>query len=540
MLTKELNGKDFSKMIKQGALNLKRYIDKVNDLNVFPIPDGDTGNNMFLTILGGVRAIDDSEESLSVALSKISEGMNLSARGNSGVILAQFFSGMNDCLTSAEAANSNLLQKALMEGARKAYKAVATPTEGTILTVMRQGAEYATKQNANSPYSVLEDFLKECRIALKETPEKLYVLKQSGVVDSGGAGFVYILEGMLGKNNTSDAFDELSPVIPDSNKIDYSQFDENSVLEFGYCVEALVRLQNSKTDISRFNEKPFIYSLNEFGDSVVTFKNDSLLKIHIHTHFPHKILEFCQRYGEFLEVKIENMSLQHNSKIVKQPPKEGRKPFGIVSVCFGEGIQQMFLDRGVDVIIDGGQTMNPSTEDFLKAFKKINAETIFVFPNNSNILLTAKLAASMYNAASIQIIESETLGEGYSALAMFDSTITDASLQKENFYRAMEGVITCCVSQSVKKTEDVNIGEYIGFIGKEIIFSQENRFDVAVGSIDKIDLSHRDICIIIYGKNVDEKEKQLISTYLSNKYSKTEIFSINGNQDIYDYIFIIE
>jgi dihydroxyacetone kinase-like predicted kinase len=248
-------------------------------------------------------------------------------------------------------------------------------------------------------------------------------------------------------------------------------------------------------------------------------------------------LEFYQRYVEFLEVKIENMSLQHNNKIVKQTPK---KLFGIVSVCSGEGIQQMFLDRGVDVVIDGGQTMNPSTEDFLQAFEKINAETIFVFPNNPNIILTAKLAASMYNTSSIQIIESRSLGEGYSALSMFDSSIEDVSIQKENFYLAMEGVKTCCISQCEKDTEDVNIGDYIGFIDKEIISTGKSRLDVTIESINKIDLSNRDICIIIFGKNVDIRESKAISNHISNIYPKAEIYLIDGKQDIYDYIFIIE
>lgn len=543
-----LDGLRFADMIQGGYANLRTQASRINDLNVFPIPDGDTGDNMLLTMLGGVDAGKASVENLSESSRRIADGMLLSARGNSGVILSQFFDGIAAGFEGIDEADSKQISAALKCGVDHAYRAVLTPTEGTVLTVAREAAEYAGSKESDTPYDLIQDFIDEAKRSLEKTPDLLPVLKKAGVVDSGGAGLVCIMEGMAKSLNGEIEFAETDDfnISGASQEIDINLFDENSVLEFGYCTELLVRLQTAKTDIDNFNITEVTDYLQSIGDSVAAFRTGTIVKIHVHTMTPDKVLAFCQQYGEFLKIKIENMSLQHNNSSLsssEEPEAEKKRPhsdFAIVAVCSGEGVAELFTETGADIIVSGGQSMNPPAEDFIEAFKEANADTIYVLPNNSNIILTARQAASMYQDADVRVIESRTIGDGFAALSMYDSNSGDPDMIEEELIGAMQGVMTAEVSKAVRDTQEVHSGEYIGFVGKDILADDYSRYEATCKTIDKLGIDHADLCMIIYGKDADEEEAERIQSYVNSTYPGKEAFTYNGKQDIYDYIIILQ
>lgn len=538
-----IDGKLMARMIRSGVEDLRSNVKRVNDLNVFPIPDGDTGDNMLLTSLGGMERVDDCSGSVSDLSHSVSDGMLLSARGNSGVILSQIFEGIADSLEGVEKADSLTLIRALQSGTEYAYKAVMEPTEGTMLTVMRCATEYVAAREYSSPLDVLSDFLDEARRILEKTPGMLEVLKKAGVVDSGGAGLVYIVEGMLRAFTDEDvSVGEIDIATPGSN-LDLDLFTEDSVLEYGYCTEVLLRLQRAKTDLDTFDPSVILEYLKTIGNSVVTFRKGSIVKIHVHTKTPDRVLSFCQRYGEFLKIKIENMSLQHNNTTLPDTTAATgveRKKYGIVAVASGEGIKEMFRERGADRIVDGGQSMNPSTEDFLSAFASVNADTIFVLPNNSNIILTAKLAADMYKSSDVRVIESRSVGDGYAALSMFSPDEDNTEEIVETLVDAMKSSVTAGVSKSIRSTADVKEGDYIGFRGKDILASGAGRPDVVLETVSSLGFDDYDIALIIFGKTVDESEAEMIVKKIGEKYRGKEAYLVDGKQEIYDYIIILE
>ncbi len=547
-----IDGKLLARMIRAGVENLRSHVKSVNDLNVFPIPDGDTGDNMLLTSIGGMEKVDTHCSSVSDMSHSVSDGMLLSARGNSGVILSQIFEGMAAALEGIENADSAALVKALESGTKFAYEAVMTPTEGTMLTVMRCATEYVEGKEYSSPMDVLADFLEEARRTLDKTPSMLPVLKKAGVVDSGGAGLVYIVEGMLrgafSDEDTEDDDDESFEFqAPGQQNLDLDLFTEDSVLEYGYCTELLVRLQRAKVDIDTFDVNVILDYLREIGNSVVTVKRGSIVKIHVHTKTPDKVLAFCQKYGEFLKIKIENMSLQHSntelpdtSDSAPSVERTERRKYGVVAVASGDGIQQMFRDSGADEIVDGGQSMNPSTGSFLAAFTKVNADTVFVLPNNSNILLTAKLAAGMYKFSDVRVIESKNTGEGYAALSVYSGEEDSADEIVEEMNDAMKASVTAAVSRSIRNAEGVREGEYIGFRGKDILTCRPSRSDAVLDTLSYLPIEDSDIVIVIYGKAVESTEAETVEKEILSRYKGKEVYLVDGKQEIYDYILILE
>ena len=541
-----LDGILFARMVNSGAANLKAHAKEINDLNVFPIPDGDTGDNMLLTMMGGVHTELDCDKLCEVA-ERVSSGMLLSARGNSGVILSQFFEGIKDGFSGLDTANTDAIGEAFHQGVKQAYCSVMCPTEGTILTVIREASKFACEQNTETPEAFLNAFIEEAKRSLARTPDLLPVLKKAGVVDSGAAGLIYIVDGMMKAVIGEDILDS-SEISEKTQELDLDAFHEDSVLEYGYCTELLVRLQNAKTDISAFNVKAITDYLKTIGDSIVTVRNGSIVKLHVHTMTPQRVLDFCQQYGEFLKVKIENMSLQHNNTVIEEQkenaPAKERKKYGIVAVASGEGLKQTFRERGADVIVDGGQSMNPSAEDFIEAFDEVNADVIFVFPNNGNIVLAAQQAAHLYKKADVRVIESTTIGAGYAALAMYDTSTDNADLIAEELRLAMDGVITAEISHCIRDAKmddtDVHMGDYIGFVGKTLLSVSKSRLVTVCETIDKLNLPKYDICIIIRGKDVPEEESKRMEAYLNGRYRGKEFYFINGMQDVYDYIVIME
>jgi len=553
---KRINGITFIHMLYGAVSNLRANVEEVNNLNVFPIPDGDTGDNMLATIIGGVEATTEENESLAQVSRNIANEMLLSARGNSGVIISQFFNGIAEGFKDIEEADVEQMGKAFKMGVMYAYNAVMNPTEGTILTVANDATEYACDQNAETAEAFLSRFFSGTKKSLKRTPELLPVLESAGVVDSGGAGLMYIAEGMKnsfveGYFNKDDMLQQTQAAQTDN--IDYNLFTEDSELEFGYCTEVLVRLQNAKTDIEAFEVAPVTEFLSGIGDSIAAVKAGSILKLHVHTVNPDKVLAYCRNFGEFLKIKIENMSLQHNNTVMeddsnkddakKEEPVKERTPYGVVVAASGEGIQQTFLEVGANVIVDGGQSMNPSAEDFIAAFDKANADTIFVFPNNGNVIMAAQQAAQFYEGSDVRVIESKTVGHGYAALSMMDTSSGDTDAIVEELNMLMADVVTAevsiCVRDANMQGVEIHPGDYIGFVGKELLALGKDRKSAAFGSVDKLDFSAHDICILIYGKDADLAEAEELKAHIEENKG-AEVYLIDGKQDIYSYILVLE
>ena len=551
MNTKMMDGLLFANMIRGGAATLSANRQIVNDLNVFPIPDGDTGDNMFMTIDSGVAALGSDEEktSLGTTASIAAKGMLLGARGNSGVILSRIFAGISRELEGVDTADVRIISKAFESGVSEAYNAVSTPVEGTILTVYKDAVRYAGEriERDSSLESYFANFLTELRRSLERTPKLLDVLKKAGVVDSGGAGFIYIAEGMNSALK-GEEFELSHSGASSAKKVDFSAFDENSVLEYGYCTEFLLRLQTSKTDVESFDIDTFKDYLNSVGDSVVAFKEGTIVKVHVHTMKPGDILNYCQQYGEFLTTKIENMTLQHNEitehESFEPEVKKPHKPYGIISVAAGSGIKEIFYSLGCDVVVDGGQSMNPSAEDLISAFREINAERIFVYPNNSNIILTAQQAASLYDEAEICIIPSRTIGEGYAAISMLDTEGRDVGEVVSEQEEIISGVVTGIISKAVRDTEQDGISikknDYIGFVGDTIHIASDDKNKALTELAQKLDGGSYDIMLVVCGENVTSEESDMIYETLRTKYKLTEVIIIDGKQPIYDYILILE
>ncbi len=548
MKTKMMDGILFANMIRGGAATLSANRQIVNDLNVFPIPDGDTGDNMFMTIDSGVAALcDDKDPSLANTASLAAKGMLLGARGNSGVILSRIFAGISRGLEGVESADVTVLGKAFESGVSEAYNAVSTPVEGTILTVYKDAVYYAgSKIKMDSTLeSYFENFLKELRRSLERTPELLDVLRKAGVVDSGGAGFIYIAEGMQSALKGEEF--EISGGAPAQKHVDFSAFDENSELKYGYCTEFLLRLQRSKGDPDSFDIKAFEDYLNSVGDSVVVFREDTIVKAHVHTMKPGDILNYCQQFGEFLTTKIENMTLQHNENMPSErfDPRTAKphKTYGIVSVAAGQGIKDLFTSLGCDVVVDGGQSMNPSAEDLISAFRKVNADNILIYPNNSNIILTAQQAASLYTEAKVYIIPSRTIGEGYAAISMLDTEQQLEDLLQEQ-QEVIGGVVTGIVSRSVRDTKqdglEIRKDDYIGFVGDEILNTDTDKNAALLQLAEKLDVSGYDIAIVVCGESVSADEARSVCDTLRQMCKTTEVITIDGKQPIYDYILILE
>lgn len=546
---KKLDGFLLARLLHGGAANLKANKQTVNDLNVFPIPDGDTGDNMFLTINAGATAAGEGSENLSQTAGKAASGMLLGARGNSGVILSRIFAGLAKGFEGAASVDVKALGAAFESGVTEAYGAVSVPVEGTILTVLKDSVAFANKNlTAESTLqSYFDDFNRELKRSLERTPDLLDVLREAGVVDSGGAGLGYVTEGMaavLSGREVAAAGAETAHV----QAVDLDAFTENSVLEFGYCTEFLLRLQTGKVDLSTFQTEELTRYLNSVGDSVVCFREGTIVKVHVHTKKPGDILNKMQEYGEFLTFKMENMTLQHNENHMseKLAPKRKmpHKPFGVVSVAAGEGIKDAFVSLGCDAVVDGGQSMNPSAQDLIAAFGNVNADVILVFPNNSNIIMTAKQAAQLYTDAEIRVVPTKTIGEGYAAISMLDTSSGDTDAIVEELEEIIAGVVTGIVSRAVRDTEmdgvAVHKDDYIGFVGDTIYTACSDRNEAAVRLCEATKAQRYDIMLLVCGADASAKEAQALCDSLQKQYRRTEIVMIDGGQPIYDYIIILE
>ena len=569
LTTKYIGGMLFSRMAKNGAKELTQNAEEVNKLNVFPVPDGDTGDNMRMTIEGGIAALEGFEsDNLSEAIRILSRGMLLGARGNSGVIVSQFFAGIAKGLENVKKADATAFGRALEMGVQQAYSSVMTPTEGTILTVAREAVEYAVSRidEKSTIRTLFADLTREMHASVERTPEILPVLKDAGVVDSGGAGLFYIIDGFNRVLNgdelpDTDVTAKSAHVAPPTE----FAFNENSVMTYAYCTECLLQLQRSKCNPETFDVEAFKQFLISMGDSVVCFITGSIVKLHVHTFTPEHVIARCREYGELLTIKIENMSVQHNDTITEAkgesipsatsaftvtnsiPEKKDapKKKNAIVSVSNGAGIEQLFAEFGVDATVQGGQTQNPSTNDFIDAFKGINAENIFVLPNNGNIVMAAQQAGELYEDARVYVIPSKNIGMGYVALTAVDF----ASLEPEDILaeadEAMKRVTTGYVSPAIRDADmngvHINNGDTIGIIDKEIVVSNADFASATNELADKLlSFDGKFMLTVFTGADGTEDDCRDLKNYLDEAHPDAEVYFIKGDQQTYPFIFAAE
>jgi DAK2 domain fusion protein YloV len=548
---KQLGGYLFAKMLRGGASELHANTEEVNKLNVFPVPDGDTGDNMTMTIESGVASLDNIDtDDLAEVLKVASRGMLLGARGNSGVILSQFFAGMAKGVENLEVADAKKLAHALELGVEQAYASVMTPTEGTILTVAREAVEYAVKRvnSKSTVQSLFADLVSEMNASLARTPEILPILSEAGVVDSGGAGLLYIIDGLNRVLNGEDIEDteETKLPKPKSASIDTTPFGPDSDMDYGYCTELLVQLMNKKLVDNPFDLEALKLYLISHGDSVVAFQTESIVKIHVHTLRPDKIMRYMLKFGDFISVKVENMSLQHSeTQIEKEEAPTPKKKYGIVAVSNGEGISNLFRELGTDAIVEGGQTNNPSTNDFIDAFEKINAENIFVFPNNGNIIMAAGQAAEIYEKAKVYVVPSKSIGAGYVAMSSMSFEFSEPDTLMEEATEAIGRITAASVSPAIRDADmngvHVTEGDTIGIIAKEIVISGPDKMVSTYGLIDIL-LADQDkfMITVFYGKDATTEERDMLADYMLKTYPDIEAYYVDGGQEIYPFLFVAE
>ena len=519
----------------------------VNSLNVFPVPDGDTGTNMSMTFKAAVQEIENmSTNSIAEVSQKLARGALMGARGNSGVILSQIFRGIGKGLEGIEEATSEEFAKSILEGSNFAYKAVMRPTEGTILTIIKAAGESAVNNPIDDVVTLMAEVCKHSEIMLNKTPDMLPALKQAKVVDAGGMGLLILLKGMyeaLKSNmvvtvNTSDKQSNKSEMITSSAT------DIPVDIKFGYCTELLVIAENVDTnELKSYLEK--------LGDSMVVVAQDEFVKIHIHTNDPGLVLSKAVTLGELSKIKIENMREQHRNLLgiedeeVQEPVEEKiveNKKYGFISVALGEGIKNIFQDLGVDVVIEGGQTMNPSTQDILDSINRINAENIFILPNNKNILMAALQAVELSDK-NVIVIPSKTIPQGVTAVTMFNAEVS-VEENENTLKEAIKNVATASVTYAVKDTEaDGNIikeGNILGLVESKIKEVGTDIYKVCENILDSMITEDSELITIFYGEDcVSSEVEEFIST-LEDKYPEIDIQHYDGKQPLYYFIASVE
>lgn len=551
MANKSVSGSLFKKMVTNGAINLKNNHKEIDHLNVFPVPDGDTGTNMQMTMMAGIKEVNNLESQSIIDISKIlSRGLLMGARGNSGVILSQFFRGVYSEIAKIDNGSATVQEfiQALVGGYQMAYRAVMDPVEGTILTVVRESAEKVLREqpNLNSVEEVLLMYLDQAKETLIKTPELLPVLKEAGVVDSGGAGFIKIIEGwMMALNGQMLSEAEAAPV---QQNVEHYHGAENlgSVdIKFGYCTEFIVKLHNPEKFTEDFMKNP----LTQMGDSLVVVTDDDLLKVHVHTNQPGVALTLAQKYGDLQTIKIENMRLQHsnimgteNQKSVAKTEKPKAK-YGIIAVASGEGIHEAFKELGVDMIIDGGQTMNPSTEAFVKAVEEMNAENIIILPNNKNIILSAEQTLDLCPDRAIRVLKTKSIAQGYSSMMAFDPT-QELDQNIEDMSDIVSNMRSAEITYAVRDTEingvKIKNGDFIGITKGEILVSTPTRIETAHKLLDDMIDEDREIITIFHGVDATEEEILAVVEYAKKLNPDIEVDLINGKQEIYSFIIAVE
>lgn len=554
-----INARMLQQMFLSGAATLESNKEKINDLNVFPVPDGDTGTNMTMTINSAADEVRCIENPTMDNLSKaISTGSLRGARGNSGVILSQLFRGFCKEIKEHEELDMKAIAVAMQKATETAYKAVMKPKEGTILTVARGIAEKTVEEagRTNNIAEAFENVLEHGEKVLASTPDMLPVLKQAGVVDSGGQGLLCVLYGCYDALTGKVSEFDITPATGDvASAATGAAFDDVDI-EFGYCTEFIIKLDKEFTEE---DEDEFKSYLNSVGDSIVCVALDDIVKIHVHTNHPGEVFEKGLTYGQLSRMKVDNMREEHENKIISQSavdkaneekaneavetPHVELKELGVLAVVPGDGLTEIFKGIGADATISGGQTMNPSTEDILNAVMKIPAKTVFVLPNNSNIILAATQADVLCDEKDIIVIPTKTIPQGISALVSFDPT-GDADSNKDNMMEAIDCVLSGQVTYAVRDTQidghDVKKGDYIAINDEGLVASETDIKDSVIKMLDGMVSDDYELISIYYGSDVDEADAEAIAAIVEEKYSYLDVELEYGGQPVYYYIISVE
>lgn len=539
---KLLNGKDFKEMLSSGAANLDNNQAEINALNVFPVPDGDTGTNMSMTFNSGAKEANQCfSNNIGDVAKSLSKGLLMGARGNSGVITSQIFRGFAQSIEGKEEINTKELAEAFENGTRVAYKAIMKPVEGTILTVIREASWYANREVKENPKMDIETYFHRLEYfmedSLEHTPDLLPILKEANVVDSGGAGLLKIVQGFI-------AYIDGTPVTTNAVVVELAR-NAQSVFEneeFGYCTEFILRLKENY--LKGFDENVLKNKLAKEGESLVFVRDEDLIKVHVHTLHPGDALNLAQRYGEFVKIKVENMQEQH-SELVKEgevKPKE-KKAIGVIAVAAGEGVTNLMYELGVDCVISGGQTMNPSTSDFIEKIKELDhCEKIMIFPNNSNIMLAAKQAKDLVDYKEVEVIECKSIQACLSALARF-SPESDFNELVAEFNELCPSIKTASVTYAVKDSSidgiELKEGDYMAMIGKSIVTNGTDLSEVCRLMLEKFLDEDSELLTLITGEDADEEITERIVEYVENN-SDIEVDVIKGDVPVYYYLMGLE
>ena len=546
----------FQEMVQAGATRLNKQAEYVNSLNVFPVPDGDTGTNMGMTIENGAKEVSDrSASTVGEAAGIFAKGLLMGARGNSGVITSQLFRGFSQSVKDKEELDGAALAAAFQSGVEVAYKAVMKPVEGTILTVSRGAAIGAKKkaESTNDAVEVMRAALEGAKTALAKTPDMLPVLKEVGVVDSGGQGLVFIYEGFLsaltGEFIASEEFQATPATMSEMINAEHHKSVAGHVatedIKFGYCTEIMVALKQGPTYVKDFDYDEFRNYLNNLGDSLLVVNDDEIVKVHVHTEDPGLVMEEGLKYGSLVKVKVDNMRNQHEAQVEKEerqakPVEE--KEYAIIAVVAGDGLADIFKAQGVDYIISGGQTMNPSTEDFVKAVEELNARNIIILPNNKNILMAAQSAAEVIDQPAA-VVETKTIPQGLTSLLAFD----ESKSIEENYERmsaSLGDVVSGSVTTAVRDTTidglEIHENDNLGMVDGKIVVSNPDMMETLEETFAHMLDEDSEIVTIYVGEDGSEELANELAQALAEKYEDVEVEIHQGGQPVYPYLFSVE
>lgn len=548
----------FQEMVQAAATRLTNQAEYVNSLNVFPVPDGDTGTNMGMTIENGAKEVADKPAQTVAEVANIfAKGLLMGARGNSGVITSQLFRGFSQGVKDLEELDGAALAQAFQSGVEVAYKAVMKPVEGTILTVSRGAAIGAVKkaESSNNAVEVMEAALEGAKAALAKTPDLLPVLKEVGVVDSGGQGLVFIYEGFLSALNgdymASEDFKATPAMMGEMINAEHHKSVAGHVatedITFGYCTEIMVALKQGPTYVQDFDYEEFRNYLNDLGDSLLVVNDDEIVKVHVHTEDPGLVMQEGLKYGSLVKVKVDNMRNQHEAQVEKESSqatdsKGPRKEYAIVAVVAGQGMAEIFRASGADYVIEGGQTMNPSTEDFVKAIEEVNADQVILLPNNKNIFMAAQSAAEVVEEAAA-VVESRTAPQGLTSLLAFDPS-RSLEENQERMTESLAEVVSASVTHAVRNTTidglEIHENDFLAMVEGKIVASDADLETALDLMFAKMDLADKEIFSIYVGEEGSEEFAEQLQEKLESQFEDLEVEIFPGDQPVYPYIFSAE
>ena len=547
----------FQEMVQSASSRLNKQAEYVNSLNVFPVPDGDTGTNMGMTIENGAKEVADKSASTVGEVAGIfAKGLLMGARGNSGVITSQLFRGFSQSVKEKEELTGQDLALAFQSGVEVAYKAVMKPVEGTILTVSRGAAIGARKkaEETDDAVEVMKAALESAKIALAKTPDMLPVLKEVGVVDSGGQGLVFIYEGFLaaltGEYIASEEFQATPATMTEMINAEHHKSVASHVatedIKFGYCTEIMVALKKGPTYVKEFDYDEFRNYLNELGDSLLVVNDDEIVKVHVHTEDPGLVMQEGLKYGSLVKVKVDNMRNQHDAQVEKEERENKQaaeeKEYAVIAVVAGEGLAEIFKAQGVDYIISGGQTMNPSTEDFIRAVEQVNARHIIILPNNKNIFMAAQSAAEVIEQPAA-VIETRTIPQGLTSLLAFDSS-KSIEENHDRMTAALTDVVSGSVTSAVRDTTidglDIHENDYLGMVDGKIVVSNPDMLTTLNETFSKMLDTDSEIVTIYIGEDGNEDLANELAQDITEKFEDVEVEIHKGGQPVYPYLFSVE